>query len=92
MGECADMLLDGTFDGFTGGDFLAAKNPAWLADTFVWGKGYYIKYTSKGKVEEVANMNISERTPFKLQGVRPASDIEILAIRQAISDKYNEEI
>lgn len=77
---------------FTGGNFLAALNPVWLADTFVWGKGYYIKYTSIGKVEEVSNMNITERTHFKLQDVRPASDLEILAIRQAVADKYNEEI
>lgn len=76
----------------TGGAFLAARNPVWLADTFVWGEGYYIKYTSIGKVEEVSNVNITERTQFKLQGVRPASDLEILAIRQAVADKYNEEI
>lgn len=77
---------------FTGGDFLAALNPVWLADTFVWGKGYYIKYTSRGVVEEVENKDISERTHFKLTDVRPASAIEILAIRQAVADKYNVEI
>lgn len=77
---------------FSGGDFLAALNPAWLADTFVWGKGYYIKYSSSGAVEEVGNEDITERTCFKLHDVRPASGLEILAIRQAVADKYNEEI
>ncbi len=79
-------------ESFRGGDFLAALNPVWLADTFVWGKGYYIKYTSSGKVEEVGNKDITERTTFKLNDIRPASNIEILAIRQAVADKYNEEI
>lgn len=79
-------------ESFSGGDFLAALNPVWLADTFVWGKGYYIKYSSRGKVEEVGNTDITERTVFKLQDIRPASNIEILAIRQAVADKYNKEI
>lgn len=77
---------------FKGSDFLAALNPAWCADTFVWGKGYYIQYNSHGKVEEVGNKDITERTSFVLHDVRPASDLEILAIRQAVADKYNEEI
>lgn len=77
---------------FKGSDFLAAQNPAWLADTFVWGNGYYIQYNMYGKVEEVGNKDIIKRTIFVLHDVRPASDLEILAIRQAVADKYNEEI
>lgn len=85
-------MTDFSNKGFKGSDFLAASNPVWLSDTFVWGKGFFIKYNSSGRVEEVDKQSITERTQFKLCDIRSASDIEILAIRQAVADKYDEEI
>lgn len=78
--------------GFKGqhGNFLAAPNPMWFADTFVWGDGYMIKYNHGGEIEEVLNGKIVDRLiiPLKSGTVRPASQLEIYALKHAVKAKF----
>ena len=69
---------------------VAARNPAFLADTVVWNKEFYIKYNLHGNIEErgfhrlIGGFRIYPHPEY----VRPASEIEILASRKYIEETY----
>lgn len=79
-------------ENFCGGAFLAARNQAFLSDVFVWTEGYFIKYNSRGEIEEVGNKSITERANFKIENIRPACQIEVFALRYAVLNKFDKEI
>ena len=78
--------------GFKGqhGNFLAARNPMWVCDTFVWCDGYVIKYNPWGVIEEVLKSRIEERLiiPVRSGNIRPASQLEIYALMYAVRAEF----
>lgn len=69
---------------------VAAQNPAFLADTVVWNKEFYIKYNLHGNIEERGCHRLMGgfRIYPRPENVRPASEIEILAFRKDIEETY----
>lgn len=85
------------FGSFVEGNILAARNPAFIADTVVWNNEYYIKYNMFGEIEEcnthnIKNQHIGLRITPPISEIRPACDIEKNAFRMAIIDKFDIDI
>lgn len=94
-----DLKYGNGFDGEKLGHnnkVLAARNPAFLADTCVWNGEFFIMYNCLGEIEECGIhkkcmdglCSDGHRIHPKIESVRAASELEICAFRQFIQDAY----
>ena len=79
---------------------LAQRNPAFLADTCVWNKDYYIMYNMYGEIESCNKHNVKDgdflqrkpRVALHPDLVRAATELERLAFIQKVWETFKVQI